>query len=186
MPIDRLDEIILGLHIGRNDSPRAGSEGKAEHDSIPTKKGMSSATFEIFGWIGITYHDGSPIVTSLESGPDQLPDETVGAITPCHIPCDDGCGGTAKTAYPAIHTVSALKKPGELAAPLNLHPQFPEPMSQYGLDLGLGGKQDETEFARGKTQVVKTPLDTPSTDMHLQRYLGETPFQERVSNPKAP
>jgi len=151
MPRYRRDEIILGLRIGRNDSPRARGEGKAEHDSIPPKKGMSSATFKIVGWMGITYHDGSAIVTSLESGPDQLPDETVGAITPCHIPCDDGCGGTAQTAYPAIHTVSVLEQPGELAAPLNLHSEFPEPTSQDRLDFGLGGKQDEREFGRGKT-----------------------------------
>jgi hypothetical protein len=146
---------------------------------------VSSATFELVGWIGIAYHDCSAIVMSPKSGPDQRPDETVGAIAPSHVPGHDGCvGSVASVAYSALHAVSMLEQLGQLPVPLDVHPQFRESAYQYRLDHGLGGEQDEGKFGRGKVQVMKTPLDTPSVDMDLQLYLGEAPFQQGIRNAK--
>ena len=185
MPRHRFDQISVAPLIGRNDAPTSRGEGKAEHDSGPPKKGVSSATVEIVGWIGIAYHDGSAIVTSFESGPDQRSNETVGAITPRHVPGHDGCVGTVRTVYPTLDVISVLEQPAQPAAPLDVHPQFPESTSQHRLDLGLGDEQDEWKFGGGKVQVMETPLDFPSIDMDPQRYVGETPLQQGVRNAEA-
>ena len=90
----------------------------------------------------------------------------------------------SETVYLALHTVSVLEQPSEPAAPLDVHPQFPESISQHGLDLWLWGEQDEGEFGRGKVQVMKTPVDTPSIDMDPQLCLGETPLQQASETPR--
>jgi len=177
LPRYRFDQISLGRYMGRNDAPTSRGERKAEHDSGSPKKGMSSATFQIVSWIGITYDDRSAIVTSLESGADQPPDETVGAITPCHVLGHNACLGGVRTVNAALHTVPVLEQPGEPGAPLDVHPQFPKSTSQHCLDLRLRGEQDEGKFGGGKMQVMKTPLDAPSIDMDPQRCLCETSLQ---------
>jgi hypothetical protein len=87
--------------------------------------------------------------------------------------------------YSALHAVPVLNQSGQLASPFDLHPQFPKSTSQHGLDIGLGGEQDEGKFGGGKMQVVKTALDAPSIAMDTQLHLGETPFQQAIRNAEA-
>ena len=115
------DQVCIVISIRRNDAPTSRGERKAEHDSGAPKKGMSGATFEIIGWTGIAYHDGSAIVTSPESGPDQRPNDTVGAITSCDVRGHNPCVGTFRTVNPALHAVFVLQQPFQLASPLDLH-----------------------------------------------------------------
>jgi hypothetical protein len=143
-----------------------------------------STIFQVVGWIGITYDDRSAIVTSLESGADQPPNETVGAIAPRYVLGHDACGAGVGTADQALHTVRVLEQPGELAAPFDVHSQLPKSTSQHCLDLRLRGEQDEWKFGGGKVQVMKTPFDAPSIHMDPQRDLGEAALQQSVRNTK--